>query len=307
MPTMDFTNRKPLEERNKPPKPTNAGLSELFVGVNKVVIKDNGVNEHKAISNKILLIISQEDKIQKLESLLEIDETNTGFYCMCLGTYAIELCSDAQVKATIGFHHGLSIRYHNWEGDAGLAKSDDLLAFLAEQGFTKPFDDRTKDKKRSEDYQVAEREWLEFAPTCFRKYWTEVNNMDNECFELLIADLNIEIPGKSERIIFLLQTFGNTKNFWTAYPIYENLPNDILKKIDISEIISTYLLSDRNHNTQKGLGRFLCSFEFKKVRGNHLECITFEVIDDLKRCFDNLGEERGINEILSLRNQKSNS
>jgi len=307
MPTLDLTNRKPLEERNKFPKPSNEGLGKLFVGVDKVVIKDNGVYEDKAMSDKILLTISQADKIQKLNELLKIDENNTGFYCMCLGTYAIELYNNTQINATIGFHHGVSIRYNKWNGDAELASSDDLLNFLAELGFTKPSEDRVEEKRNMEADRVAERKWLDIAPQSFRKYWSQINNLDDSFLASLINDLNCEIPDRQKQIITLLQTFGRTENFWTAYPIYEELPNDILKTFETEEIIAAYLDSDRNYKTRKGLGRFLCSFEFKKTRKKNLNFITDEVISDLEKCFDNLGEKRGINEIFSLRNEKNNS
>src|SRR5262245_22298959 len=110
MPILDLTNRAPLEERNKLPGPTNYGLDDLFIGIDKVVIKEGGVYEDKAISAKVALTISQDDNIKKLNAYLHIEEKNTGFYCMCLGTYAIELYSEDQLKATLGFHHGVSIR-----------------------------------------------------------------------------------------------------------------------------------------------------------------------------------------------------
>jgi hypothetical protein len=307
MPTLDLTNRKPLDKRNKLPKPSNEGLGKLFFGVDKVVIKDNGVCEDKAISDKILLTISQGDKINQLNELLQIDENNTEFYCMCLGTYAIELYNDTQINATIGFHHGVSIRYHKWKGDAQLAKSDDLLKFLADLGFTKPLEDRVEERRNMEANRVAERKWLEIAPKSFKKYWTQINNPDESFFTSLIDDLNSEIPDRKKQIITLLQTFGRTDNFWTAYPFYEELPNDILKTFDTKEIIAAYLDSDRNYKTRKGLGRFLCFFEFKKGRKKNLNFVTDEVISDLEKCFDNLGEKRGINEIFRLRNEKDNS
>lgn len=148
MPTLDLTNRNSLEELNKLPKPTNEELVKLFIDVDKVVIKNDGVYMDKAMSDKIVLTISETDTIQKLNDLLQIDEQSTGFYCMCLGTYAIELYSNTQIKATLGFHHGVSIRYHNWNGDAALAKSDELLNFLAEQGLTKPLNDKLEEKTR---------------------------------------------------------------------------------------------------------------------------------------------------------------
>jgi hypothetical protein len=307
MPTLDLTNRKSLQERNKLPKPTNEGLAKLFSEVDKVVIKDSGVYEDKAMSDKIVLIISQSDKIQKLHGLLEIDEKNTGFYCMCLGNYAIELYANKELKATIGFHHGVSIRYDKWNGDAELAKSDDLLIFLSEENLVKPLHDRIEEKRNMEADRIAERRWLDIAPRCFSKYWTQIKSFDTDYFGSLIDDLNSEIPDREKQIIALLQTFGRTDNFWTAYPIYEELPNDILVLFEFGEIISAYLKSDKNYKTRQGLGRFLCSFEFKKERKKYLNQIPQSVIDDLQKCFNHLNEKRGIEEITKLNCDKNNS
>ncbi len=73
------------------------------------------------------------------------------------------------------------------------------------------------------------------------------------------------------------------------------------------EIIKAYLNSDRNYKTRKGLGRFLCSFEFKKFRKKQLKHIEQEVIDDLEKCFKHLNEERGVEEIARLNRDKNNS
>ncbi len=307
MPTLELTNRQPLEELNKLPTPTNEELEKLFIGIDKVIIKEGGVYEDKAMCDKIVLSISSADDIQRLNDFLNIDEQNTGFYCMCLGTYAIELYSNNQLKATIGFHHGVSIRYHFWNGDAELAKSDELLNFLAEQGLTKPLDDRIKQKRTMETDRIAERKWLDIAPKCFQKYWLQICSMKSDYFTPLLAELNIEIPDRQKQIITLLQTFGKTENFWTAYPLYEKVPNDILHTFDTKEIINAYLNSDRNYKTRRGLGRYLCSFEFKKKRKKKLKYITKEVIADLEKYFNNIGDKRGINEIFSLRNEKNNS
>lgn len=305
MPTLDYTNRKPEEERNRLPTPSNDGLKELFADVDMVIIKDGGVYEDKAMHNNVMLTINQADKVRTFHQLMEINEKNTGFYCMCLGTYAIELYNHNNLKATIGFHHGFSIRYYKWNSDAELARIDDLLIFLAEQGFTEPLADRMEAKRNMQADRVAERKWLEVAPKCFSKYWAHIKGLDNSYYSSLISYLNLEIPDKQEQIIALLQTFGKTDNFWTAYPSYEALPQDILSTFEIKDIIDAYTLSDRNYKTRKGLGRFLCSFEFKKKRRKYLKYITQEVLDDLEKCFTWLGEKDGINEISKLRDDKN--
>lgn len=308
MPVIDFTNRKSEEERSKLPMPSNESLSRLFAGVNKVVIKDNGVYDNKAMSDKILLTLSEIDLIHKFHEFFAIDEVNTGFYCMCLGTYAIELYADTQIMATIGFHHGVSIRYHQWDSDAELARVDELLDFLAQQGFTEPLEQRIKDKKEREAESIARRKWLDIAPKCFKKHWNEINfGIDNSILLSLIYDLNLEIPDRQKQIIVLLQTYGKTENFWTRYPVYEELPYNILITFETEEIITAYINSDKNYKTRKGLGRFLCTYEFKKIRKKQLKHIPEEVIADLEKCFDWLGEKRGINEIFSLRNEKNKS
>lgn len=238
---------------------------------------------------------------------MEINESNSGFYCMCLGTYAIELYSSNNLQSTIGFHHGVSIRYNKWNGDGELAKSDDFLRFLSDQGLTEPLVERLEQKRNMEKDRVAEREWLNIAPKCFYKYWARIKGPDNDYLPSLRNYLNVEIPDKKKQIIVLLQTFGKTDNFWSSYPSYEEVPCDILKTFEIADIIEAYTLSDRNYKTRKGLGRFLCSFELKKSRKKHIKYITQEVIDDLEKCFEWLGEKRGINEIFALKNSKKNS
>ena len=307
MPTLDYTNRPQLEELKQLPRPTNENLNKLFLGVDNVVIKESGVYQNKAVKDNIVLTLSHFDTIRQLQSLLEITEPTEPFYCMCSGDYAIELIVDKKINATLGFHHGVSIRYDSWYGDSELAKRDELLEFLAQHGLTKPLTERLEEKRNMEANRIIERKWLDNTPKCFSKYWTEINSSDNSYLNFLIADLNREIPKVENQIIILLQTFGETENFWTYYPIYEELPNEILKTFDIKKIISVYLQSDRNYQTREGLGRFLCSFKFKKIRKKHLKDIPKEVIDDLEKCFESRGELRGINEIFRLRNEKNNS
>jgi hypothetical protein len=304
MQILDLTNRKTLEECVKLPTPTNDNLKQLFVDVDTIIIKEGGVYNDNAMSDKIVLTIKDQVLLKHFIELLEIDETKTGFYCMCLGTYAVELYSKGKCKATIGFHHGVSIRYDKWNGDAELAESDKLLAFLSEQGLTKPLQDRLEARQDMEAERIAERNWFNIAPKCFSKYREQINGFDEHYFPSLINDINAEFPDKRKQIIVLLQTFGTTEIFWTGYPIYEELPNTILNTFDTKEIIEAYLNSDRNYKTRKGLGRFLCSFEYKKIRKAQLKFITDEVISDLEKCFESIGAKRGINEIFSLKNEK---
>ncbi|MBC9911573.1 hypothetical protein [Chitinophaga varians] len=304
MASPEMTNEDLFAPIEKRPKATNASIRHMFGGIDKVLIKEDGVYNGKAISDKVLLCLTQPEVISRLNQLLEINEAMTGFYCMCLGSYAIELHAHDTMKHIIGLHHGTSIRYDGWNGDAELSKNEELLVFLSEQGLSQPLEAHVQQKKSMEANQIAQRNWLEIAPKTFRKYWDQISNMDADYLPTLIQDLHTEMPDQQQLIIVLLQTFGKTDKYWSAYPHYESVPDDILKIFDVRDIIRAYIQSDRNYKTRRGLGRFLCSHDFKKNRKKFIQEIPLEVISDLEKCFDHIGETRGINEMFSLRREK---
>lgn len=300
MPILDLTGRKYAEEFNKLPVPTNERLLQLFDGVDKVVIQHCGVYNERAIGHDVVLTIDDANELRQFAKLLEIDEPKTVFCCMCLGDYAIELYANAERSATIGFHHGISIRYDKWQGDAELAQSDNLVVFLDKLGLTQPLADKLKAKEDMQEDKVAERNWLREAPRCFAKYKTAT-------IPELIVELNEEIKDQEAQIIALLQAYGRAYSFWTSYPVYEQIASDILNTLAFDKIIEAYVRSDRNYKTRRGLGRYICYSEFKKIRQQKLAAIHVAVIEDLEKCFDQIGDKRGINEIFSLRVEKNKS
>jgi hypothetical protein len=277
----------------------------LFAGVDKVLLKDGGVYNGRAMSQKVILTLSTPEKVQEFAQLLEIEEPKAEYYCMCLGDYAIELYTGDKLKDTIGFHHGTSIRYDAWNGDAELLKPDSLVQFLAEQGFTKILQERTERRREAAANEKARQRWLEIAPKCFEKHCQDMLPIFPDHLPQLIHELDNEIPDRQSQIIVLLQTFATTNNLWTGFPIYEAIPKDILASFAIQEIVAAYLNAAKTMDIRKGLGRFLCFHDIKPKRKEYLQFIPWEVIEELEECFDSLGEKRGINEIFSLRNEKN--
>lgn len=300
MPGLDFMNINSLKNY---PEPTNERLKALFSDIDIIFIKEGGVSGNRALKEDIVLILNQQNDIVHFSELLSIDELRTGFHCMCLGNYAIELHNKGELAATIGLHHGQSIRYDYWNSDAFITRNEDLLIFLSEKGLEKPLQDKLEERRKSEAYQVAERKWLEMSPKCFSKYWEQVNFFNRDYIPALLQELDKEFPDKQQQMITLLQTFGQTES-WYSYPSYEELSNEILKTFEVSDIVKAYLDSDRNYRTRKGLGRFLCGFEFKKIRKKYLKFITEEVITDLEKCFSYLTDESGMEEIAKLKMER---
>lgn len=299
---LDLTNRRTPEELSKLPKPTNKGLAEIFSAVDYVAIKDDGVIGERALSDKVVLDISKPADIAKLLRLLEIDENNTGFYCVCLGTYAIELYSEGTLKTTIGLRHGASIRYWRWNGDAELAKSKEILSFLATLGLSEPLQERLQQEKDQEPDQVAKRKWRETAPKCLHQHAGDCRAFDDRIIQSIVSDLDREIPNRIEQIVVLLQTFGCGVNCWSGYPVYEELPGKILRAFGVQEVVAAYLQSNRNYKTRRGLGRLLLSSSSRLDRSEQAR-VQQVVIDDLKKCYQYFNDAVGLERIEAIFNQ----
>jgi hypothetical protein len=118
--------------------PTNLRLNKLFENVDRLVIKDDGVINNRALSKKILLEIHDNEKIRKFHKLLEIVEPVDRGSCCCSGDYAVELYKKGKLHVVFGLHHGESIRYEYWNSDAQLVKNMELLEFLHLEGLPEP-------------------------------------------------------------------------------------------------------------------------------------------------------------------------
>lgn len=88
---------------------------------------------------QLLYTINGNGKVQEFLERLEVDEDKSGGHCMCDGDALIVFKKDDETLGKIGFHHGLSLRWHDgeWAGDAALtAKSSKQLAkWFLDEGF----------------------------------------------------------------------------------------------------------------------------------------------------------------------------
>jgi hypothetical protein len=287
-----------LQEREKLPQASNAGLALLFQYTDEVRIKEGGVHGTKALTDNVVLTISDKPGIGLLKELMALNEEERGFYCMCLGSYAVELYTKNELNTTIGFHHGTSIRYDGWHGDIALSRSEELLQFLAERGLKEPLEKFEEDNERANKDALQMQQWLDKAPRCFGVHWDKIEHGSTSGIAFIAEELNKEIPGFQEQVIKLLQLYGCSERLWSAYPVYEEIPFTLLQRLSLQQITELYLGSDRNYKTRRGLGRLLNHHENRK--NNFLKYIPVEVVDDLIHCFTYFEDEYGVERMKRL-------
>ena len=117
------------------PDPNQQDLNELFANVSRVCVLSGFMLQGKASGGKVLLDSSDANSIRGLAACLKIDDDPQTFrHCACLGGPTIELYAGAELVATIGLHHGRSIRWKKWRHDAQLADSKSITRWLQDRG-----------------------------------------------------------------------------------------------------------------------------------------------------------------------------
>jgi hypothetical protein len=97
--------------------------------------------------------VTAREDVGALLDLVQFDDTKEMGHCMCCGDPTFELYAGAALVVSLGFHHGITLRWPGgpWPGDAHLTEEagDRLCAWLAKRGVTGPAKE-VAERRRSE-------------------------------------------------------------------------------------------------------------------------------------------------------------
>lgn len=105
------------------------------IGVKEGLSTWNGKNE-------FTFELKDPTEIEALLNSIDVVEDDSGFYCACGGNPWIYFYRADKEVAVLGFHHGLSLRWHGglWPGDAQITSecAEFLITLMADHGVTGP-------------------------------------------------------------------------------------------------------------------------------------------------------------------------
>lgn len=118
-------------------------LATAVAGCDRVRVRSGGTCHRTQADERTLVEFQDPDLIHRLGRGMAIDDAGSGFHCMCCGDPSLEYWRGDALLASAGFHHGRSLRWDGWPGDALLETGyrDWLVALLARHGVTGPRDE----------------------------------------------------------------------------------------------------------------------------------------------------------------------
>ncbi|MEV6598508.1 hypothetical protein AB0M36_16770 [Actinoplanes sp. NPDC051346] len=104
-------------------------LDQVLREVARVRVTEGGASEDRVLGEHILLDTADPAALRLLRGALAVEQTTDG-HCMCLGDLAFEFFDSSDRRAAVvGFHHGVSLRWPGWDGDALLRDGGQVKSF----------------------------------------------------------------------------------------------------------------------------------------------------------------------------------
>ena len=288
------------------PDPSQRSLNAMLNRVTRVRMLDGGVSGDRPLGEDVLLDVADSESIEMLrDSLAIVEERSTFGHCMCLGDYALQFYAGRRNIATIGLHHGRSIRWNAWKYDALLRDGQRLLTWLADQGAAAPLEAYEQDRRRAEEYRQAAIRWRQAMPACLQPYWDQMrvsadgmvsfipvsqrgeegqqSQVEDPTGEvaLLLDALEAEYPEPESRILALLKWYGCGMGPWSGFPSYEIVAERLLLVFPTDQLVTALTRYPLTPVHLEGAARYFCGYQFNTYKPGEVQQIPQELKERL--------------------------
>ena len=258
--------------------PTQDSLDELLDQVTVVRVIESGVHAGTAMGSNILGETSEADSIRALKQSLQIEPANG--HCMCFGDYALQLYSGSVLSATIGYHHGTSIRWSAWNDDAMLKNPEQVIDWFTNLGIDGPAIEFQDQQARNKKHMESISRWKEAMPPCLNAHIDEVMSDrfgEGPPSDELMQTLRTSYANIDDSILAVLKWYGSGEGAWSSYPSYESFPERILLSLPTQDILRAISARGLSGERLGGAARYFYGWGFNSSKGADQQLISYDL------------------------------
>jgi hypothetical protein len=231
------------------------------------VVRVSSVSEFGAYG-EIRVDLSDPEESAQLRTAMAV-ESVPGFHCMCGGDVRFEVFDrDGERLAVVVLHHGVTLRWEQWESDAVLADGRLLLAWLDGHGMPGPMRQFEADRQRAEEGAEERRNWLAAMPAGLEGTADRILDLSRtggmptpELLAELTGRLQLTFPDPVERVLALLHWYGSGSGRCSGYPVYEGVPGELLGRVPVADLLAALADSRAEEPHDAGAVRHLVGWK----------------------------------------------
>jgi hypothetical protein len=253
---------------SRAPDPTQQSIDALLKRITRIRVVSVENYRQGATEIRTLLDTSDPASLASFRDCFAIvEDPDTFGHCMCFGDPHLEFYAGDQLAATIGYHHGVAIRWDAWKHDAWLKEPDLLLDWMSAHGVDGPRREVEETGRRGEESRRQAERWLGAMPDCFRPFWERMDqDRDPELHRLLLEALRVAIPAPEGQVLALFSWFGSGAGPWSGFPSYEAVPEQLLLHYPTQFLVDVLTASTPTETQWRGASRYFGGCEFRQAR-----------------------------------------
>jgi hypothetical protein len=242
-------------------------LRKILASADKIVVKASPKRW-----STILFESTDKKDLEDLWRSLALEPPAEWFHCMCDGTPAMYVYERGCESVLLTNHHGVSIRCSLWDSDVRITDTEKWLSWFDERRIPGPRREveamRAREAQSNKDWE----RWLTAMPKALRAVWSSAL-LDFGRVDLgpLRSELERSIPGRSERILALLEWFGSGSGPWSGFPSYEIAAENLLLDFSTTDIVSATQSSTLSPAQTEGAARLFGGWSFGRQRPEGLK------------------------------------
>ena len=255
-------------------------------------VRSGGTCHRKPEKETTLFEEKEAAAVRALLASIAVDEPESGFHCMCCGEPSIEVYRGDALLATLAVHHGRSIRWSEWPGDALLTVDGSVAvnSWLAKHGVTGPSDEFEKSQAAQRASQRRAERSKEILGAGLYDALRAARSADaiQQAFEG-------GEPDAVRRARIALELFGCDETSWSIYAAFDEwLQSRVLPGVTPAQIAAC--LTGGNERVANGAARWF--FGEKKLAA--LDAIHFDGLARRALCHPRHGSRRAALEAIGL-------
>jgi hypothetical protein len=260
------------------PYPTQSSLDTLLNGVSRVRVVSHELTKEGTKVQTLCETSEPADLAAFRECFAIVEDPKSFGHCMCLGDPHLELYSGESLVATIGYHHGRSMRWNAWKSDALFREPMRLLDWMSAHGVTEPRRQLEEMARYSSELRSAEERWMEAIPDCLRPLWERMEHDNDPAVYQAVAEvLKATMPDAIERASALFGWFGCGMGPWSGYPSYETIVEDLLLEYPTQQLIDALVRREPTNAQWLGAARYFSSWGFGKQKKKDRRLLPAEI------------------------------
>lgn len=235
----------------------HAALVAALKDADRLRVRSGGTCHRDLAAEKTLFEVSDPVEIQRLVGSWKVEDSQSGFHCMCCGEPSLEFYQGDKLVTTLGFHHGRSLRWpEGWPGDALLTNvaSDSICDFLARHGIEEPKKELESSRKREAAYHRLWSAYATLAEESVLEQFREALELGDDPLEVALKAW----PDPAERAARLFSLYGALpdRTWRLSAGLDELLRDGLLAKVDTKVAVDLAKRGDAPESLLQGLSRW---------------------------------------------------